>query len=97
MPATPAADSLRPLVEKGGSIEDFANALVYEAGGAGSLAREVWHEYTELPDGSPQKARLLHLFIEIWAKYGAATSPDDLEALQEEEAALLSEMGATDA
>ena len=85
---SPCVDAVGDVVEGGVSFSEFMNAVVYELGGAGKFARELVHEYNQLPEGSPSKVRVLTLLVTLWAKHGAEEVPDDLESLKAEAARL---------
>ena len=80
---TKELDALKGIGE-GASVGDFANALVHEFKGPAELAREVVHQYHQLPDGSVAKARILQLLVKIWAEHGSVPESDDPEELEAE-------------
>lgn len=89
---TPAADQLGGLL--GASVGDFVTVLIKEFGGPALLAREVHHEYCNLPDNSPQKTRMLSLIMQLWDKHGTDSSSDDPDELEAEAARLEAEEAA---
>ena len=74
---TPTLDALQDA-----SIAEFVVVLIKEFGGAAKFAREVSHEYGELPEGSQARTRLLGLILQLWDKHGGGPLSDDPEELE---------------
>ena len=95
MMETPASDQLESIANcSDASLTDFITAVIQEFEGPANFAREVVHEYQQLPEGSAAKARLLGLLLSVWAKHGVTSESDDLESMEAEAARLEKELKA---
>ena len=73
-------------------------AIMVEWKGVAGLARELRSEYEQLPEGHPNKAKILMLIIQAELRFGGGGEDDgdDLDALEEAETDTIRELAEID-
>lgn len=66
-------------------LAELAEAFVREAGGTEAMARQLWQQYLDSPQGSVARAQLFGLIQRIWKYATESMQIDEPEALSDTE------------